>query len=293
MATTVTYKGQTLATVENQTKTLQTAGTWVEDDFTLTDVSGGGGDTTLIDELVTGVFVRNETFNQTTFGGVFANTTGAYDIELPNVTTLRRTSYTFDQSTLNSVSMPSYTGDAYNIFRSSKIPHISVDNLSSINQSNAFDNCSIQKAFFPKAVIALTGTPNSAFNNCKSLTVAVIKAIGNTYYAFRGCTALTAVDILDNTNNNRIDNAFQNSTAFETLIIRAETMYPLTNTSAFNGTKFASGGTGGTLYVPSALISTYQSATNWSTILGYSTNSIQAIEGSYYETHYADGTVIS
>lgn len=43
MATTVTYKGQTLATVENQTKTLQTAGTWVEDDFTLTDVSGGGG----------------------------------------------------------------------------------------------------------------------------------------------------------------------------------------------------------------------------------------------------------
>lgn len=42
MATTVTYKGQTLTTVENQTKTLQTAGTWVEDDFTLTDVSGGG-----------------------------------------------------------------------------------------------------------------------------------------------------------------------------------------------------------------------------------------------------------
>lgn len=42
MATTVTYKGQTLATVENQTKTLQTAGKWCEDDFTLTDVSGGG-----------------------------------------------------------------------------------------------------------------------------------------------------------------------------------------------------------------------------------------------------------
>lgn len=47
MATTVTYKGQTLATVDNQTKTLQTAGTWVEDDFTLTDVSGGGGTPTI------------------------------------------------------------------------------------------------------------------------------------------------------------------------------------------------------------------------------------------------------
>ena len=43
MSTTVTYKGQTLTTVENQTKTLQTAGTWVEDDFTLTDVTASGG----------------------------------------------------------------------------------------------------------------------------------------------------------------------------------------------------------------------------------------------------------
>ena len=43
MSTTVTYKGQTLTTVENQTKTLNTAGTWVEGDFTLTDVTQGGG----------------------------------------------------------------------------------------------------------------------------------------------------------------------------------------------------------------------------------------------------------
>lgn len=43
MSTTVTYKGQTLTTVENQTKTLQTAGTWMEGDITLTDVTQGGG----------------------------------------------------------------------------------------------------------------------------------------------------------------------------------------------------------------------------------------------------------
>lgn len=42
MATTVTYKGQDLVTVNNTTKTLETSGTWCEDDFTLTDVSGGG-----------------------------------------------------------------------------------------------------------------------------------------------------------------------------------------------------------------------------------------------------------
>lgn len=42
MSTTVSYKGQTLATVSNQTKTLLTEGKYLEDDITLVDVSGGG-----------------------------------------------------------------------------------------------------------------------------------------------------------------------------------------------------------------------------------------------------------
>lgn len=42
MSTTVTYKGETLTTVDNATVTLETAGKYCEDDFTLTDVSGGG-----------------------------------------------------------------------------------------------------------------------------------------------------------------------------------------------------------------------------------------------------------
>lgn len=39
MSTTVTYKGETLTVVSNDTKTLLTAGQYCEDDFTLTDVS--------------------------------------------------------------------------------------------------------------------------------------------------------------------------------------------------------------------------------------------------------------
>ena len=39
MSTTVTYKGSTLTTVNNQTRTLETAGTYLEDDITLVDVS--------------------------------------------------------------------------------------------------------------------------------------------------------------------------------------------------------------------------------------------------------------
>ena len=42
MSTTVKYKGATLATVTNQTKTLLTSGTWLEDDIELTDAGSGG-----------------------------------------------------------------------------------------------------------------------------------------------------------------------------------------------------------------------------------------------------------
>lgn len=42
MSTTVTYKGSTLTTVENQTRTLNTSGKWMEGDITLVDVTSSG-----------------------------------------------------------------------------------------------------------------------------------------------------------------------------------------------------------------------------------------------------------
>lgn len=88
-------------------------------------------------------------------------------------------------------------------------------------------------------------------------------------------------------------NAIRNSGNLATIIIRSSDVPTLGNNSVFSETAFASSGTGGTFYVPRSLISSYQSATNWSTVLGYANNSIQAIEGSQYENYYADGTPIS
>lgn len=42
MSTTVNYKGNTITTVNNQTKVLSTGGTWLEGDITLVDVTSGG-----------------------------------------------------------------------------------------------------------------------------------------------------------------------------------------------------------------------------------------------------------
>lgn len=85
---------------------------------------------------------------------------------------------------------------------------------------------------------------------------------------------------------------FNNDSNLKTLILRKAALSVLSNINAFNGTPFASGKAGGTLFVPADLIPTYQSATNWSTILGYDNNSIKAIEGSQYEHAYANGTTI-
>ena len=41
MSTTVSYKGSTIATVDDQTKILSTKGTWLEDDITITDAPSG------------------------------------------------------------------------------------------------------------------------------------------------------------------------------------------------------------------------------------------------------------
>lgn len=45
MSTTVSYKGNTIATLNNETKTLTTGGTWVEADIQITDTSSDGSGT--------------------------------------------------------------------------------------------------------------------------------------------------------------------------------------------------------------------------------------------------------
>lgn len=68
-----------------------------------------------------------------------------------------------------------------------------------------------------------------------------------------------------------------------TLILRSETLCRLGSVNYLGDTPFESGGTGGTVYVPAALITEYQNATNWSTLYAAGTCNFVAIEGSEYE----------
>ena len=118
-----------------------------------------------------------------------------------------------------------------------------------------------------------------------------------------GCSNLSIVEFADSTDTKGIrgESCFSNCTSLQTIIIRrTDALILLNNVNVFDGTPFASGGTGGTIYIPEILYDhlgdgtslDYQSATNWSTIHGYGTITWQKIEGSIYENTYADGTPV-
>lgn len=159
-------------------------------------------------------------------------------------------------------------------------------NLTKINVAAFYGTSNLkQPIFVPRAEIA------TASFEASGITAIVCKGvISSQSYALRNCPNLKAVDMVDATHTG--SDTFQNSAKLSTLILRNSSVASLSSVNSLSGTPFASGKSGGTLYVPSALIASYQSASYWSTILGYPNNRIEAIEGSIYETQYADGTPI-
>lgn len=159
-------------------------------------------------------------------------------------------------------------------------------NLTDINYCAFFGTSSLKKSIFVPGVTLRTAVFESS-----GITAIVCKGVlGSQSYALKDCPNLEAVDMIDATHTG--SRTFQNSRKLSTLILRGSSVASLVGVDSLNGTPFASGKSGGTLYVPSALIASYQSASYWSTILGYPNNRIEAIEGSIYETQYADGTPI-
>lgn len=136
----------------------------------------------------------------------------------------------------------------------------------------------------------VTSIGNAALYGCTGLTSLAFPRLSQ-LAAIQNCSNLLILDLGLTAGSGNMGSV-SGCTNLATLIIRSSVVPALGNITYFNNTPFASGKAGGTLYVPQALISSYQSANNWSTILGYATNNIQKIEGSIYETQYGDGTPI-
>ena len=80
-------------------------------------------------------------------------------------------------------------------------------------------------------------------------------------YAFNSATKLETVDLTSSSAVTISANAFNGSTSLDALLIRSTARSALSNTSALIGTKIVRG-IGG-IYVPADLLSSYKSATNW------------------------------
>lgn len=167
----------------------------------------------------------------------------------------------------------------------------------------AYNNTALTTVNLP----AETYVGESGFGYCTSLENIVLPAAYAFYTsAFASCTKLEGADFGASIASGSISGLFRNSifngcTKLNKLVLRtSHAIYPLTNINVFNNTPFASGKAGGTLYVPQTLIATYQAASNWSTILGYTNNQIKSIESTATDpnapvdltTHYIDGTLI-
>lgn len=141
---------------------------------------------------------------------------------------------------------------------------------------------------------AVTNIGKRCFSGTTGMTTLVLPALTSIgQYAFADNKVMQTLDLGTGTPNFSLGWLFSGSTLFDTLILRKTSVISLTNVNVFNATPFASGGSGGTIYVPSSLISSYPSASVWSTLDGYGTVTWAAIEGSQYENYYADGTAIS
>lgn len=338
MSTTVTYKGGTLATVTNSTKVLETAGTWMEDNLTLTDVTSGGGAPVISPLSVTanGTYTAPsgvDGYSPVTVNVPSSTPTGTKQISITanGTTTEDVTNYANAEITVNVSGASGWDADDIAsraaidgavvcstatklypyCFAYTKITSFQSDTVTSLENTDSYAQyflkaTSLASVSMPNvnsqigvgsfqvcSALETVNIPNgllgrvNIFNGCSSLREAVFSKTPNVANSvFLNCTSLAKADLgsSDITTAGTIAaKAFSGCRSLNVLILRKGVAYGLDNINAFENTPFASGGTGGTLYVPNSLISSYQAITNWATILGYSNNSIQAIEGSIYE----------
>lgn len=210
--------------------------------------------------------------------------------------------YAFSGCTsLTSASFPKATSiEDYAFYGCTSLTDVNAQNLVSAGGS-AFENCKgLTKIFMPCAWAA-----NACFKTCSALKTVVIGRLNGGGSHFQGCTNITRFEMTGYSAGGAYmiaNNSFNGAAALTTIVLgRNNTaLASLYGVSSFTGTPFASGGSGGTIYIPKVLYDElgtgssldYKAAAGWATIDGYGTITWAPIEGSEYENYYADGTPV-
>ena len=192
----------------------------------------------------------------------FQNCTGLTSITIPDsVTSIGINAFAdggYKKIEVNSPTIPQGM-----FFNCTKVSEVMIGNsVTSIGQS-AFDSCTgLTSITIPDSVTSIGGY---AFQNCTGLTSITIPdsvtSIGQS--AFQNCTGLTSITIMGKPYFN--DYCFKNTSKVEQLVMKGTTGVPtLSYTSCFNGSTLYNSSSTAKIYVPSNLLASYQTATNWS-----------------------------
>lgn len=238
--------------------------------------AGGGGFS--VDDFLTHAFPSGNivaTRATKIYRDTFRDNTTITSFESNTVTDVQE--YAFAECTaLENIKVPNAVAVGSNAFLNCNISSIELPNVTTI--SSAFQGTKIKSIILPKA----TSCGFAKMSYLETVTLpALITPSAN---MFQYDSKLRLVDF--GKCSTLVAKTFNGTSAsgFKTLILRkSDAICTLANVSAFSGTPFASNGTGGTVYVPSALITQYQQATNWSTLYTAGTCNFVAIEGSEYE----------
>ena len=230
---------------------------------TATTGSGGSGDTSMEDGLITRTLTSYTNDRVTSIGSyAFYSCSKLRTVSFPEATTIGNNAF-YSCAELTTVSFLNATTIGSNAFYLCvKLTTVSFPNATSIG-NNAFYSCAkLTTVSFPK----VTTIGNYAFSQCTSLTTASFPettTIGNS--AFCSCSKLRTVSFPEATTIG--NNAFYRCINLKSLYLTGSSMCTLSASNAFTSTPIGgystSAGTYGSIYVPASLLTSYQSATNW------------------------------
>ena len=217
MSASVNYKGQTITEIDNETKVLNTAGTWLEDDITITEESSGGGSvwqdedgyihlSATIEDGKTRIYLEMPEERRSPYLALCPNGTVTVDwgdgsatdtLTGSSLTSLKYVQHTYPSAGSYVMTLTATDGE-FAFYGTSIVPSfLRYDNGTSNSsgyRSGAYLN-TIQKIELGDGVCI----GQCAFQNCYSLTSITIPdgvtSIGSN--AFQNCHSLTSITIPD------------------------------------------------------------------------------------------------
>ena len=185
---------------------------------------------------------------------------------------------------------------AYFLYQRTGITSFVAPNATGTVGNSAFAGTSSLKnsLFLPKC-----NAGSSSFSGSSASTIVLNSINKGTTYNFSSALACN-IDILSNSHIGT--HCFSSLNYIQNFIFRSSSIVTLGSVEwGLPLSVFGEGKRGANIYIPKILYDhlgdgtsqDYKSATNWTTFDGYGTINWNCIEGSIYETQYADGTPIS